>query len=268
MTINFLLVLLCLTVFTGVVMLADYLMRGCKKPEKELPLLQDYARSLFPIFLIVLLLRSFVVQPYRIPSGSLEPTLIPGDFILVSQYKYGLFLPVWHKKIVSFSHPQRGQIALFFWPVDKKLTFVKRVIGVPGDRISYINKVLYINGKEMKQKYLDQTTIQEGGRSIKMAHYEEDLDGLHHGIYQCAKNESFCPNDNNKDFYNLKVPPGHYFMMGDNRDDSDDSRGWGFVSENDFIGQALMVWMSWESNASLFKKIRWDRIGIRLFPHH
>lgn len=267
MIINFLLVLLCLTVFCGVVTLVDYLIRGCKKPTTDLPILVDYARSLFPVFLIVLLLRSFVIQPYRVPSGSLEPTLIPGDFILVNQYEYGIRLPVWHNKIFSVSHLKRGQIALFHWPVNPHITFVKRVIGLPGDRVSYINKVLFINGKEMKQKYLGERAIQQSDRKLRMSYYQEDLDGVKHGIYVCAKDEKFCPNQG-VNFYNLLIPQGQYLMMGDNRDDSDDSRNWGFVPEGQFIGRAILVWMSWDSNATWLNKIRWHRIGNSLSKYH
>lgn len=262
MIIDFPLVLLCLTVFTGVVAFVDYFIRGRTKP-KDLPLLADYARSLFPIFFIVLILRSFIAQPYRVPSGSLEPTIIPGDFILVNQYEYGIHLPVWRKKILSVSEPRRGQIALFHWPVDPHITFVKRVIGVPGDSISYVNKVLTINGRKMKQKYLGIELIHPGSQFIKMAKYEENLGGVKHGIYVCAKGIKNCPSSGH-DFYNLKIPKGYFLMMGDNRDDSDDSRDWGLVPEHDFIGRAMLIWMSWDANAPWYKKIRWHRIGTML----
>lgn len=263
MIIDLPLILLCLTVFSGIVAFLDYLLRGRKKPEEKLPLITDYARSLFPVFLIVLLLRSFVAQPYRVPSGSLEPTVIPGDFILVNQYDYGLHLPVWRNQIIAVSHPKRGQIALFHWPVDPHITFVKRVIGVPGDTVSYVNKVLTINGKVMKQKFLGFNVIRQGGQQIKMAKYEENLDGLKHGIYVCAKGIKNCPSQGH-DFYHLKIPAGYYLMMGDNRDDSDDSRDWGLVPVNHFIGRAMFVWMSWDSYAPWYKKIRWGRIGTTL----
>lgn len=261
MIIDFPLILLCLTVFTGVVTLVDYFLRGREKPHAQLPMLVDYARSLFPVFLIVLLLRSFLAQPYRVPSGSLEPTVIPGDFILVNQYDYGLHLPVWRKKIVSISHPKRGQIALFYWPVDPHYTFVKRVVGVPGDTVSYVNKVLTINGKVMKQKFLGYDTITQGGSEIRMAKYQENLMGLKHDIYVCAKGIKNCPSPDGHDFRYLKIPKGYYLMMGDNRDDSDDSRDWGLVPEDDFIGRAMFIWMSWDSDAAFYKKIRWSRIG-------
>ena len=264
MIIDLPLILFCLTVFTGVVALVDYLLRGRKKAAKEdVSILVDYARSLFPVFLIVLLLRSFVAQPYRVPSGSLEPTVVPGDFIVVTQYNYGVYFPVWRKKIISVSHPKRGQIALFYWPVDPHITFVKRVIGVPGDTVSYINKVLTINGKKMEQKYLGEKTVRQGNQLIKMAKYQENLNGLKHDIYVCAKGISNCPAQGH-DFYNLKIPKGYYFMMGDNRDDSDDSRDWGLVSKDAFIGRAMLIWMSWNSDAPWYKKIRWSRIGKTL----
>lgn len=263
MIIDLPLVLLCLTIFTGVVALVDYFLRGRTKADKTLPLIADYSRSLFPVFLIVLLLRTFVAQPYRVPSGSLEPTVIPGDFILVNQYDYGLHLPVWRNQIIPVSHPKRGQIALFYWPVDSHITFVKRVIGVPGDTVSYVNKVLNINGKVMTQKFQGYDVIRQGDQRIKMAKYEENLDGLKHGIYVCAKGISNCPSHGH-DFYNLKIPKGYYLMMGDNRDDSDDSRDWGLVPESHFIGRAMFVWMSWDSYAPWYQKIRWSRIGTSL----
>jgi len=262
MIVNLPLILLCLCVFTGIVTLVDYWVRGCSKP-KDLPLLVDYARSLFPVFLIVFLLRSFVVQPYRVPSGSLEPTIIPGDFILVSQYSYGLHFPVWHSRLLSVSPPKRGQIALFHWPVVPGITFVKRVIGVPGDTISYVNKVLIINGHVMTQKYQGDYEIREGSQRIKMAKYEENLYGLKHSIYVCAKGIVNCPSQGHN-FYHLQIPKGYYLMMGDNRDDSDDSRDWGLVPESHFIGRALLVWMSWDSYAPWYHKIRWHRIGSLL----
>src|SRR3990167_6878269 len=153
MNLDFPAILVLLVLFSGVVTLVDWIYCKWNPKEKPLkkPMLVDYARSFFPVLFVVLIIRSFVVQPYRVPSGSLLPTVVPGDLMLVNQFSYGLHLPVWYTKILSNGTPQRGQIALFYWPVNKKVTFVKRVIGIPGDKISYINKVLYINGKEAKQ---------------------------------------------------------------------------------------------------------------------
>ena len=184
--------------------------------------------------------------------------------MIVNQYDYGVFLPVWRKKIISVGAPRRGQIALFHWPVNTNVNFIKRVIGVPGDSVSYIDKVLYINGKKIPQHYVGDETIQQNGVSITMSKYQEDLNGVKHNIYVCSKSASFCPAKNH-DFYHLKVPQGQYFMMGDNRDDSDDGRDWGFVPEGNFVGRALMIWFSWDSKAGWLHKIRWRRIG-QSFP--
>lgn len=274
MSIDFPIILLLLTIFSGVVALVDSIYCSWKKWKgqgeqisERKPILIEYARAFFPVLLIVFLIRSFLIQPYRVPTGSLEPTIMPGDFILVNQYDYGLHFPVWNKKILSVGEPKTGQIALFFWPVNKKVTFVKRVIGVPGDRISYIDKVLYINGKKAKQKFIGYATEKNGpGQpSWKVAVYQENLNGVKHNIYVCPKSSTNCPNPGAHNFYNLVVPKGKYFMMGDNRDNSDDSRDWGFVPEQNFIGKALYIWMSWDPmQANIFKKIRWDRIGIKL----
>lgn len=271
MSFDFPTLLLLITVLCGVIALVDIIYcywlkrkgRANEISEKK-PLVIDYARAFFPVLLIVFLIRSFVIQPYRVPTGSLEPTIIPGDFILVNQFAYGLRFPVWNKKLVNIGEPKTGQIALFFWPVNNHVTFIKRVIGVPGDRISYINKVLYVNGKAATQKFVGYTTDSNGPGTPtwRVAIYREDLNGVKHDIYICPKDSIYCPTSGIHNFYNLVVPKGKYFMMGDNRDNSDDSRDWGFVPEKDFIGKAMFIWMSWDSEQSNWlKKIRWDRIG-------
>lgn len=264
MVIDFPLILLSVTVLTGVITLCDILICLFKKETVfgkhiKRPVVIEYARAFFPVLLLVFVIRSFIVQPYRVPTGSLEPTVIPGDFILVNQFDYGLRFPVWDKKLVSISLPKHGQIALFYYPVNHNLTFVKRVIGLPGDRISYINKVLYINGKEQPQKFIaDVTRVNDFGQLTTYKKYQETLDGVVHDIFV----RTDIPGTN---FYNVTVPAGHYFMMGDNRDESDDSRYWGFVPENDLVGHALLIWMSWNSNAShWYHSVRWKRIGTSL----
>ena len=171
------------------------------------------------------------------------------------------------KRLVHVGEPKVGQIALLHWPVNKKVTFVKRVIGVPGDHISYINKVLYINGKEAKQKFLHWATDSDGngGPSWKVGVYQENLEGVVHDIYLCAPGATRCPNRKAHNFTNLVVPKGEYFMMGDNRDNSDDGRDWGFASQQSLIGQAMFIWMSWDASAKhWYDKIRWGRIGNKL----
>lgn len=259
MIFDFLNILSLVTIFAGVICLVDIIWRRIKKePQDEKakhPLIIEYARSFFPILLIVLLIRSLLFQPYRVPTGSLEPTVMPGDMILVNQYDYGLRIPIWNKKFVSIGEPKRGQIALFRWPVNPPVTFVKRVIGVPGDHVSYLNKVLYINGKKMSQKFIKNTLeIGDNGQTWKAKEYEENLDGVKHLIIR-------RPDRSSQNFKDLVVPKGKYLMMGDNRDDSDDSRSWGFVPMHNFIGRAILIWMSWDSQKH---RIRWDRIGDRL----
>lgn len=210
-------------------------------------------RSLFPVLLIVILVRCFIFQPYRVPTGSLEPTVMPGDLIFVTQYNYGLNLPLLDKKWWPVATPQRGQIALFRWPVNPTITFVKRVIGVPGDHISYHHKVLSINGVVMQQK--DMGSFHEvGGPGGDVHRYLEHLGGVQHYI---LRNKDVPATD----FTDLVVPAHHYFMMGDNRDDSDDSRDWGFVAESAFVGRAQWVWFN--INFSPFD-IDWHRIGHSL----
>lgn len=246
---NFALILLSLSFISGFIYLLDVLFWAKKRgPDQKPSRLIEYSRSFFPIFLIVLLLRSFLVEPFRIPSGSLEPTLLVGDFVAVNKFSYGLRLPVWEKKIISIANPKRGEIAVFRWPPDPSYDYIKRVIGVPGDQISYHNKVLTINGQMMKQKFLEYTTDASSGRPV--AKYQENLNGIQHEIYLRSDVQ---PVD-----FDIEVPAGQYFMMGDNRDDSADSRFWGFVDDAYLRGKAFLVWMSWNSKTD---NVRWSRLG-------
>jgi signal peptidase I len=263
MNFDFPLILLSVIVFSGVVVLVDYIFCLCNKEKflekKKRSVIIEYSRAFFPVLLLVFCIRSFLVQPYRVPTGSLEPTVMPGDFILVNQFDYGLRFPVWNKKFVKIDEPKRGQIALVPYPVDPSFTFVKRVIGLPGDHISYINKVLYINGKKQPQKYIGTVTrLNDFGQLTTYQKYQEDLDGVKHDIFLVA-------NDPAENFYNLVVPKNEYFMMGDNRDESEDSRYWGFASEKTLVGRAMFIWMSWDPNAAhWYDYIRWHRIGNKL----
>lgn len=244
------------TFLTGIVWLADLLFlakrrqaNSTAKTKPREPWYVDYSRSLFPIFLIVMLFRSFIYEPFRIPSPSLEPTLLTGDFILVNKYDYGVRLPVLHNKVWENKSPKRGDIVVFRWPVNPKIDYIKRVIGVPGDRISYIDKELWINGKPAKQEFEGFVSNGDDTRTIVLK--DEDLIGIDHQIYQ-------RPTVPSKNFFDVVVPPGKYFVMGDNRDDSSDSRVWGFVPEENLVGKAVLVWMSWDGKD---KSVRFDRIG-------
>lgn len=216
--------------------------------------LVEYARSFFPIILVVLVLRSFLVEPFRIPSGSMMPTLLAGDFILVNKYSYGIRLPVIDTKIMEVGSPERGDIAVFRYPADPSIDYIKRIVGLPGDRIRYVDKTLYINGEEVERHYLGEYTGLGAGLGMSGASLfaerlgDETHEILIQGRRPIAEGEFI-------------VPEGHYFAMGDNRDNSNDSRFWGAVPERYLVGRAFMIWMSWDSASS---SIAWERIGTRL----
>lgn len=255
MSFDFPLILTLLVVVTGVISLIDIIFFAKKRKaagKKKPTVLIEYSRSFFPVLLVVLLIRSFLVQPYRVPTGSLEPTIMPGDFIAVNQFAYGLRLPVINTKIVAIGEPKRGDIALFRWPDNPSIIFVKRVVGVPGDHIVYRNKILSINGKICAQKLLGTALdIEPDMVPIPVQRKLENLVGVKHQIFIRKVGGETGSID-------LVVPKGFYFMMGDNRDDSDDSRDWGFVPEANLVGKAMFIWFSWNSETS---SVRWHRIG-------
>jgi signal peptidase I len=265
MNINFELILFYAVVVSGIIALFDLIFLAKKRkeahvlqhagaikpPAVKLPLIIEYAWSFFPILLLVFLLRSFLFEPFRIPSGSLEPTLQIGDFVLVNKFDYGVRLPVIHQKVSQYGEPKRGDIFVFRYPPDPSVNFIKRVIGLPGDHIKYVDKVLYINGEKMPQTFIENSTrLNEDGRTKPVAIKEEDLLGVKHKIYQNI-------GESGDDFDDIVVPPNMYFAMGDNRDDSADSRYWGFVPESNIVGKAVLVWMSWNSTDH---NIRWKRL--------
>lgn len=246
---NFALLLLVLSAVSGLIYLLDVIFWQKKRyPGQNPGKIVEYARSFFPVFFIVLLLRSFLVEPFRIPSGSLEPTLLVGDFLAVNKFAYGFRLPVWEKKIIPVANPKTGQIAVFRWPPNPSYDYIKRVIGTPGDTVAYHNKVLSINGQEMKQTFIEYTTDESSGKAV--AKYRENLNGVEHDIY-------VRPDISAEDF-EVVVPAGNYFVMGDNRDDSADSRFWGFVSDEYLRGKAFLVWLSWNGQTD---SLRWSKMG-------
>ena len=229
-----------------------------RKAAARIPVIVDLARSLFPVFLIVLLLRSFLVEPFRIPSQSMMPTLLVGDFILVNKYLYGLRLPVLNTKIFPISEPQRGDIVVFRYPENPSIPFIKRVVGLPGDHIAYHsgNKTLYINGELVSQEII--STFQGVGAGSNMTgteHRLELLPGHAHDILINPNRFSPIP------FQQAIIPDGQYFVMGDNRDNSHDSRYWGTVPEENLIGKAFMIWMNFDlANGG----IDWRRLGAMI----
>lgn len=272
MNIDFAAVLVLLTFVSGLIWLFDSLFLAKKRVtamdtdkhqvvgtgtvdrEEEKPLLVDYARSFFPIFLFVLILRSFIVEPFRIPSASMMPTLLIGDFILVNKYEYGIRLPVLNSKIIDNETPERGDIIVFRYPVDPDIPYIKRVVGLPGDHVAYYDKILYINGKPMEQEIIGRYEAVGSGSMMEGVSLRlEDLMTLDHLIL--VDKDAFSPGVEGT------VPAGHYFVLGDNRDNSKDSRYWGFVPDDNLVGRAFMIWMNWDSRNG---GIDWSRIGTIL----
>jgi signal peptidase I len=273
MSFDFPLLLVLLTFGTGIIWALDALLLAPKRRLKveamksggaateevlekaaREPALVEMSRSFFPVILIVLVVRSFLVEPFRIPSGSMMPTLLIGDFILVNKFSYGVRLPVLHSKILDTGRPERGDIAVFRYPENPKIDFIKRVVAVPGDRVTYRNKVLYINGKQAPQKYL-QSYMGTGSGSVMTGsrHLHETLEGVGHDILVTPGRNVFGGD------FDYVVPEGHYFAMGDNRDNSRDSRAWGFLPEENLVGKAFLIWMNWDWQQD--GVVSWKRLG-------
>ncbi len=213
----------------------------------------DWTAGLFPVILIVFLLRSFLFEPFKIPSGSMIPTLLVGDLILVNKFHYGVRLPVINKKIIANHEPQRGDVIVFRYPVDARIDYIKRVVGLPGDEVTYQNQILTLNGKPVpvtaQGDYYDEDSMRYAPK------FGEQLGSVSHSLLVEPKRPTFVRPIEGFDKFrdhcrysaegvSCKVPPGHYFMMGDNRDNSQDSRYWGFVPEDNIVGRAFFVWMN------------------------
>lgn len=220
-----------------------------EEEKEKLPLLVDYARSFFPVLFIVLVLRAFIFEPFRIPSESMLPTLLVGDFILVDKNAYGVRLPVVNKKIIDTGSPERGDVAVFRYPENPSVDYIKRVVGLPGDRITYYNRVVYVNGEPIQlEKQGSYHPPGEDKPDSERLLVKEKLGEAEHGILITPRKHS-----SNGEFV---VPQGQYFVMGDNRDNSNDSRFWGFVPDENLVGKAFMIWM----NLDFYL----DRIGSRI----
>lgn len=220
------------------------------KRNKVLPWFIYQAKSFLPILLIVLFLRSFIAEPFRIPSGSMLPTLLIGDYILVNKYEYGIRLPLTKTKVFEISTPSRGDVVVFRYPGNEKINFIKRVIGIPGDKIKYINKKLYVNNIEYKKdKQTVHTFMSEFTRPELDIYSENNSDRSY-----ITLNDNMAP-PNDDEFI---VPKNKYFVMGDNRDHSSDSRYWGFVPEKNLVGKAFLIWMNFNSKKF---NMKFNRIG-------
>jgi signal peptidase I len=284
---NFALILFVLTVVTGVLwvldklvfekqrraraerLVADFDQRNASALARKEPIVEqerrsleegahrqpawlEYTASFFPVILLVFVLRSFLFEPFRIPSGSMIPTLEIGDLILVNKYDYGIRLPVINRKVIDVGQPKRGDVMVFRYPLNPSQDYIKRVVGLPGDRVEYINKQLTINGQQVplkklepyydadRMQYYSQFLEQLGAVDHRVIVSDQIPPGLgggfpntHPGACQYSGSGVVC-----------QVPPGHYFMMGDNRDNSEDSRFWGFVPDENIVGRAFFIWMN------------------------
>lgn len=262
MNLDFALVLVVLTLLTGLIWAVDSLLFRQRRKDRAVreggdpgrePVAVEYSRSLFPVLLIVLLFRSFLFEPFKIPSGSMVPTLLIGDFIVVNKFSYGIRLPVVNTKVIPLGEPERGDVVVFRYPQDPGINYIKRVVGLPGDTITYRGKQLFINGelveKGESRPYLSSEVKCSTPRSDAVR-YLETLGSREHDIlvHEGTRGRNG----------QWQVPAGHYFMMGDNRDRSNDSRGWGFVPEENLVGKAVAIWLNFD-----FQKgcADWSRVG-------
>jgi signal peptidase I len=258
MPVDYSLILVVLTALTGIGWVIERFWLSKRRAESEAPRgvgrVVEVGGSLFPILLLVLLFRSFLFEPFKIPSGSMMPTLLIGDFIVVNKFAYGLRVPVINKRFISVGEPERGDVMVFRFPEDERINYIKRVIGLPGDRITYRNKILYINGEPMVQESNGawigegQNRNPPGRRPVVKT---EQLGDVSHEIV-------VYPDQPQRNARNWVVPEGHYFVLGDNRDQSLDSRAWGFVPVENLVGRATRIWMHWDCSRGC---IDFSRIG-------
>ena len=259
---DFAAVLLIAAVITGALWLFDVKWARKRRSAGEAePVLIDMARAFFPVIVVVFLIRSFWVEPFKIPSGSMKPTLLVGDFILVNKYTYGIRIPVINRKVIDVNPLARGDVVVFRYPADPSVDYIKRVIGLPGDKVVYRNKRLTINGEPVAAQPAGYYTDAELNY-LRLPTYSEKIGEHTHQMMvvpaqppvELAQVRQFAHRDNceyNDEGFSCTVPAGHSFMMGDNRDQSSDSRYWGFVPDDHIKGRAFLVWM----NFSDFRRI-------------
>ncbi len=252
---DFAAVLLIAAVATGTIWAADRWMFARRRaPEDAEPIVVDMARAFFPVIVVVFLIRSFWVEPFKIPSGSMKPTLLVGYFILVNKYSYGIRLPVLNRKVMEVGDVKRGDVVVFRFPPDPSSDYIKRVVGVPGDKVTYRGKLLTINDSLVPVQASGYYTDAELN-FLRLPTFAEKLGEKAHAmmvvppepVVNLSQVRQFPHRDNceyNDDGFTCTVPPGHYFMMGDNRDQSADSRYWGFVPDDHIKGRAFLVWMN------------------------
>lgn len=250
---NFALILFLLLAVTALLWAVDrFYARKRRAPGAPAPWWVEYGASFFPVILIVFVLRSFLVEPFKIPSGSMIPTLLVGDYILVNKWTYGIRLPVINKKIISINDPQRGDVMVFRYPADPSLDFIKRVVGVPGDRVEYLDKRLRINGEEVPLRadgeylhtdrlYYSPRYVEQLGERSHQLLIEQDAPAFVSQVMDFPFRQNCTYTSAG---FRCTVPEGHYFVLGDNRDASSDSRVWGFVPDRNIVGRAFFIWFN------------------------
>ncbi|MEY4083123.1 MAG: signal peptidase [Pseudomonadota bacterium] len=263
---NFALILAMACLFTGLLWLADRLVWRKQRGDQAVqPLWLEYTAGLFPVLFLVFVVRSFLFEPFNIPSGSMIPTLRIGDLILVKKFSYGVRLPVVHTKVLSTGQPQRGDVVVFRYPKDESVDYIKRVIGLPGDTVSFVNKAISINGQPVAKTSLG--AFDASGASRPALAFREQLGHKQYttlndqGAGDFLLLEAFPYRENCERVFGgmrCTVPAGHYFVMGDNRDNSADSRVWGFVPERNLVGQAFLIWF----NADEIFSGQFSRLGF------
>ncbi len=242
----FALFMIVILLITGFIWLLDILvLRKRRAADADEPILVEYSKSFFPVILAVFFIRSFIVEPFKIPSGSMMPTLLAGDFILVNKFTYGLRVPILNNTFFEINQPKRGDVIVFHYPPAPSIDYIKRVIGLPGDRIKYQDKKLTINGEAVPQELVgDYEYVMAGLNVMRAKQYREQLGDVQHDILIHNVRGSYEEDSLGEKFMNdeeVVVPPGHYLAMGDNRDNSSDSRVWGFVPERNLVGKAFFI---------------------------
>jgi len=263
----FALFMIVILMITGLIWLFDILVLQKKRAAGATePVVVEYAKSFFPVILIVFMVRSFIVEPFKIPSGSMMPTLLVGDYILVNKFTYGLRVPILNNTFIEINKPSRGDVFVFHYPPDPSVDYIKRVVGLSGDKIRYENKELTINGQHLSREDLGAYEyVMEGLNIMTAQRFREDLAGVKHSILIHDFIGQYEPDSVGYKLANgeeITVPDGHYFAMGDNRDNSSDSRVWGFVPEHNLVGKAFFIWMNFDDLKNVFSEK--GRIGSRI----
>ena len=252
----FALFMIVILVVTGFIWLLDILvLRKSRAAGATEPVLVEYAKSFFPVILVVFFVRSFIVEPFKIPSGSMMPTLLAGDYILVNKFTYGLRVPILNNTFFEVNHPSRGDVFVFHFPPEPSIDYIKRVVGLPGDKIRYQNKQLTINGKLLDvQDVGNYEYVLPGLNNMTAKEYREQLGSVNHSILIHDVVGNYDADAIGEKFANdeeITVPAGHYLAMGDNRDNSSDSRVWGFVPEQNLVGKAFYIWMNFDQGSRI-----------------